>query len=369
VTFTLTVQELATAMLPPLRLMLPEPATAVSVPPQLLTAPFGVATNTLPGSVSLNATPNWESGFPAGLVIVKVRVETPFGAIVEGLNALAIDGGASTWIVAVAVPPVPPCVEVTLLVVFTFEPAVVPVTFTLNVQEEFTDRVAPLRLTTPVPCVAVIVPPPQDPVSPLGVETTKPEGNVSLNPMPVNPLPVLGFCIVKLRLVDPLTGMLAAPKPLLMVGGDRTVTEAFEVLPVPPSVELTVTLLFLVPAVVPCTFTETVHEALDAKVPLERLTEPDPAVAVAVPPQLLLRLDGVATTKPEGRLSVNAIPLAELVFGLLIVKVRLVVPFSGIVAAPNALLMFGGLATVSFAVAVFPVPPLVEVTAPEVLVY
>src|SRR5215469_13411327 len=176
-------------MLPPLRLMLAEPATAVSVPPQLLTAPFGEATNTLPGNVSLKATPASGSGFPAGLVIVKVRVETPFGAIVEGLNALAIDGGASTWIVAVAVPPVPPSVEVTLLVVFTFDPAVVPVTFTLNVQEPLADSVPPLRLITPVPWVAVIIPPPQEPVRPLGVEITRPEGKVSLNPTPVSPLP------------------------------------------------------------------------------------------------------------------------------------------------------------------------------------
>lgn len=151
VTFTLTVQELATAMLPPVRLTLPEPATALSVPPQLLTAPFGLATTSLAGNVSLKATPASGSRLTAGLVMVKVRVETPVGAIVDGLNALAIDGGASTWSVAVAVPPVPPSLEVTLPVVFTFEPAVVPVTFTLNVQEELADRVAPLRLTTPLP--------------------------------------------------------------------------------------------------------------------------------------------------------------------------------------------------------------------------
>ena len=259
--------------------------------------------------------------------------------------------------------------ELTLLVVFTFAPAVVPVTFTLNVQEEFAASVPPLRLTTPVPCVAVIVPPPQDPVSPFGVETTKPEGRVSLNPMPVNPLPVLGFCIVKLRPVDPPTGMLAAPNPLLIVGGASTVIEAVAVLPVPPPVEVTVTLLVFCPAVVPCTFTDTVQLALAASVPPDRLTEPDPLTAVAVPPQLLLRFDGVATTKPAGRLSVNAMPVSVIVFGLVMLKASEVVPFNGIVAAPNPLLMLGGLATVRFALAVFPVPPLVELTAPEVLVY
>jgi hypothetical protein len=45
-----------------------------------------------------------------------------------------------------------------------FTPAVVPVTFTLNVQFELAARVAPVSETVPVFCVAVIVPPPQDPL-------------------------------------------------------------------------------------------------------------------------------------------------------------------------------------------------------------
>src|SRR5215469_14803607 len=111
-------------MLPPVRLMLVPPAVAVAVPPQVLLKPFGVATNTLAGNVSVKATPACGSGLAAELLMVKVSVETPFGAIVDGLNALAIDGGPSTSIVAVADPPVPPSVEVTLLVVLVFEPAV-----------------------------------------------------------------------------------------------------------------------------------------------------------------------------------------------------------------------------------------------------
>ena len=50
------------------------------------------------------------------------------------------------------------------------------------------------------------------------------------------------------------------------------------------------------------------------------------------------------------------------------VKVSEVVPFKGICAAPKALVMEGGVATVKLAEAVLPVPPLVEVTAPVVLV-
>ncbi len=45
--------------------------------------------------------------------------------------------------------------------------------------------------------------------------------------------------------------MLAAPKALMIIGGATTVTEAFEVFPVPALVEVTWTLLFFTPAVVP----------------------------------------------------------------------------------------------------------------------
>ena len=175
---------------------------------------------------------------------------------------------------------------------------------------------------------------------------------------------------MKLRLVEPLSGTLAAPNALAIVRGPTTVMDAFDVLPVPASVEVMVTELFLVPAVVPVTLTESVHDALPARVPAERLTVVAPAVAVAVPPQVFESAGVLATTKPAGRLSVNARPVrASVVFGLVMVKVSEVVPFAEIEEAPKALVMEGGVATERFAVAVLPVPPLVEVTAPVVLVY
>lgn len=105
------------------------------------------------------------------------------------------------------------------------------------------------------------------------------------------------------------------------------------------------------------------QDAPGASVELARLTEDDPAAAVAVPVHVLLNPDGVATTRPAGRLSVNVIPFSVRFWLLLeIVNVRLVAPFSGIVAAPNALAMLGGLMTVIFAVDVLcaPVPAWVE---------
>ena len=164
--------------------------------------------------------------------------------------------------------------------------------------------------------------------------------------------------------------MLATPNALMITGGATTVTLAFDVFPVPPCVELTCTLLFFTPAVVPCTFIVTVHDALAASVPADKLPEDEPATAVAVPPHVLLKLFGVATTSPAGRLSVNAIPLnVTPAFGFVIVKVSEVVPFSGMAAAPKAFVIDAGLATVKFALAVLPVPPFVELTAPVVFVY
>ena len=109
---------------------------------------------------------------------------------------------------------------------------------------------------------------------------------------------------------------------------------------------------------------------LAATVPPDKLTEDDPAVAVAVPPQVLLRLGVDATTRPAGKLSVNAKPVsASPVFGLLMLKLSVVVPFSGMLDAPKDFVILGGLATVRLALAVFPVPPLVEVTLPLMFVY
>jgi len=125
-----------------------------------------------------------------------------------------------------------------------------------------------------MPAVGVIVPVPHEPVRPFGVEITRPDGNASLNATPVSATVVLGFVTVKLSEVEPFSGILAAPNALAIVGGPTTVTEAFDVLPVPPLVELTVTLLFFTPAVVPCTLIETVQDAPGARDELEVTSSP-----------------------------------------------------------------------------------------------
>ena len=125
------------------------------------------------------------------------------------------------------------------------------VTLTLKLHEPLAAMVAPDRLTVPLAATAVIVPPPHVPDNPLGVATTKPAGNVSVNATPVKEVLALGFVIVKLKEVVPFKAMVPAPNVFVIEGGVSTVKVAVEVFPVPPLVELTVTLLVSVPAVVP----------------------------------------------------------------------------------------------------------------------
>lgn len=146
VTFNVTAQFAPTASDPPLSEMIVLPATAAAVPAQLFVNPGVAATAKPEGSVSRNATPDSLMLLPAGLVMVKVKLVVPFSAMLAAPKASAIEGGASTAIVAEALPPVPPSVDATLPVVLIGAPAAVPVTFSENEHEVFAARLALLRL-------------------------------------------------------------------------------------------------------------------------------------------------------------------------------------------------------------------------------
>ena len=158
---------------------------------------------------------------------------------------------------------------------------------------------------------------------------------------------------------------------MLMVGGAITVSVSLAVPPVPPSVEVTVpVVLTCAPALIPVTLTENVHEPLEASVPPDKLTvEGDPggllivAVIVPLPQEPVTVVE--ANFTPPGKVSVKLTPLSDtLLFGLVSVKLNVLLPFSGMVLGLNDLLMVGGLATVSVAVAAAPLPPSVELIAP-----
>jgi len=370
-TLTEKVQKPPAAIVPPERLTTEKPDTVpvVIVPaPHDPVRPFGVATARPAGSVSPKPTPV-SATVVLGLVIVKVRVVVAFKLMLAAPKALAMLGGAITVMDALEVLPGPLSVAVTWTLLLS-TPAIVPVTFTLNVQEAAPARVAPERLTADEPAAAVMVPPPHEPVRPFGVETTSPAGRLSVNAMPVKEDEAFGLLMVKLSEVLPFRRMVAAPKDLVMVGGVATLRFAVAVLPVPPLVELTLPVVLVkFPEAVPVTFTVRMQLLPVAMVPPVSEILPEPATAVAVPPQVLVRPFGVATTSPAGKVSVNATPFSATVLpaGLVMVKVRDVVPFSGIAAAPKALAIDGGATTLMLAEAVPPVPPSVEVTLPVVL--
>ena len=235
------------ARVPPASERLPLAAVAVAVPLQLLLSAFGVATTRPAGRLSAKAKPA-TAKVALGLLIVTVSEVVPPTGIVAAPNACVTWRGTSelTVMVAVAELPVPPLVEVTGEVELFFVPEVVPVTLTENAHDALAAIVAPDKLAEPDPAVAVMVPPPHDPVSPLGVETTRPAGSVSLNATPVRAVEAFGLVMVNDSEVVPPTEIDAAPNALEMVGavGALTVMLAVVVLPVPPLVEVTVVELF-----------------------------------------------------------------------------------------------------------------------------
>lgn len=209
--------------MPPVKETVPEPAVAVAVPPQVFTRPLGFARTRLAGKLSVNPTPLSCTVFDAGLVMLMVRVATPPGAMVMGLNDLVIAGGATIVSPAVLlVAPVPASVEVIAPVVLSFVPAVVPVTATVKVQDDPADgeavNVPPDRLTLLLPAVAVIVPPPHEPVTVGVAATNNPAGRLSANPTPLRPLVVFGLIIVKLKALLEFNGMLVGLNDLVTVG-------------------------------------------------------------------------------------------------------------------------------------------------------
>lgn len=157
---------------------------------------------------------------------------------------------------------------------------------------------------------------------------------------------MLGFVIVNVSVEVPVGAMELGKKDLLIEGGATTVTDALAVFPVPPFVEVTVpVVLFFTPAVAPVTVTLKVQLPLAAIVPpLNAITLG--AVTVRVPPHCA-EVE-LVTVSPVGKVSVNATPVSIVpVFGFVMVKSSVVVPFRGMVAAPKDLLIEGGATTVT----------------------
>lgn len=135
--------------------------------------------------------------------------------------------------------------DVTGSVTFVSGPVVLAVTLTLSVQELLASIEAPVKFMPEPSATAVMAPPPQDPVNPVGFETDKPAGKTSAKETPVKATLMFGFLIVNVSVALPLAGIATTENDFVMLGGCATITVAEPVFPAPPSLELTadVTLL------------------------------------------------------------------------------------------------------------------------------
>src|SRR5581483_6170751 len=100
------------------------------------------------------------------------------------------------------------------------------------------------------------------------------------------------------------------------------------------------------------TLTLKLQLAPGARLPFVRLIVLDPAFATTTPPQLPLTPLGVATLKPEGKVSRKCTPVRESApLKLSIWKVREVEVPTSMRGAPKNLAMLGGFSEVSVALA------------------
>ena len=264
----------------------------------------------------------------------------------------------------------PPFVELTVPVVLGYVPEEAEVTLTEMAQPLPVAIVPPLSVRLVSPGFGENVPPHVF-VAFVGEATWRLAGNGSVTAKPVCAWVLnTGLPNVKVRVEAALTAMLVGLKTLEIVGGSTTVKFAEAVLLVPLLVVVTVPVVFVfgfVPAEVAVMVAETAQFPEAGIVPPVKLMEVAFAVAVNVPPQVLVAFGVPATVMPVGNVSVTAAPVAGSVFGLVRVRVTVVVPPTGMLVAVKALEIVGTELTVKVADAGVPVPPFVEVGAPVVL--
>ncbi len=234
------------------------------------------------------------------------------------------------------------------------------------VQDELGGMEAPVSVNKVVPGFPARAAPVHVEDSPVGLAMVRFAGKVSLTLTVVRVVPAFGLVKVKVTVEKPPELMDVGLKDLVTVGGELTVKLAVAVRPVPPFVEVTaLVVLVAVPPVVSVTVAVTVQLAAPAIEPpvnfidvvVEVVTEP--LVHVVAAPVCVM---------PDGRLSVTATPVSVVdALGFVIVRVRVDVPPEPMPVGLNDLVIVGAATTVKVALAVRPLPPFVELTAPVVL--
>lgn len=311
-----------------------------------------VATPLLSVPVPMELPPSRKFTVPPGVpvpgdtgVTVAVKITDWPNTLGFGEAVKAVVVSALTSRDAVADWPAPPLVEVMELVVLTLLPVVSPVMFTENEQELPVRTVAPEREIL-LGAVVVSVPPQVVAVLPAIV---KPEGSVSVNATPVNEVVFAeGLVMVNVSALLAFSAMVAGLKAMERAGGPTIVRfTVLLVAPAPPSFEvIELVVLGTSPAWFPVRSTLSVQDAWWVTLPPDSCINCPPTGAVAVPPQLLFTLAGLATTsipsRPLAKTSEKATPVRSVAaLGLLIVNVSVVIPFRGIDAGLKLLWMEG----------------------------
>src|SRR5262249_22286940 len=134
--------------------------------------------------VPSTVAPSLKVTVPVGEAPVTVAVKVTGWPKLLGLaeEVMVVVVAAVTVMVAVAGPPAGASLDVTVLVVLTLVPVVVAVMLIEKVQLLFGVRLPPLKLIVLPPAEATttpLLPPVQDPVTPVGLAFTRPAGSVS----------------------------------------------------------------------------------------------------------------------------------------------------------------------------------------------
>jgi hypothetical protein len=199
------------------------------MPPQTGSEPFTAVRPA--GNVSVNATPD-SAATVFAFAKLKAITEVSPTAMEVGINDLVMVGavGATVMVAVLLVLPVPPCVELTAVVVLLLTPALAPVTVTLIVQEEIAAITPPVKVSKLPPETTRL--PPQTAVVPF--TAVRPAGSGSVKATPVKLTVLLGLLITKLNVAVPAKGIAEVENDLLMVGGAlTTMTAVLLGLPVP----------------------------------------------------------------------------------------------------------------------------------------
>ena len=356
---------------PTVKVPVPGTAVIVGVPLQVPATPLGVAIARPGGKPSVKVRP-LRAGAPAGLVMVKVRIEFWPTPTVAGLKALVSVGSDCTVSVALTAEVVTLAVPVMLAAsVLAYVPATLLVTSTVTVHEACAAFiVAPVTVMTPLPAAAVTAPVPDGhELVTFGVAaTTTLAGSVSVKLMPDWAGLPAPFVSVKVSVEIPPWSIVAGAKALASEACDTVSVWFVTALVIPEIAVICAAPFTFAPTVVPVTVSVIVHvcpaftaiaDAVNGCVPLT-------AVNAGVPHcPLVAGTGGLAIVRPAGSVSVNESPVrfTEPPAVLATVKVSVVAWPRPRLATANALVSTGSACTVRVALT----PVVVTLAAPVML--